>query len=144
MMLGRYSLEEWNKIAFNAHLTCFSEFRDPSFNRYDYVLCTFKEDSEKTIATYASIIELDKDTAYMQHGGAFPSVEGTALVVRSYKKIIDHLRARYKRASTKISNYNLKMLKMALSEGFIIIGVDCHVDGTYLHLINEFEKESGN
>ena len=137
MVVGKYNLEEWNKIAHDAHLACFGEFRDPSFNRYDYVLCAFKEDG--SICAYASIIELDAESAYMQHGGAFPTVEGTVMVLKSYRKILDNLRSKYKRASTKISNYNLRMLKMALNEGFIIIGVDCHSDGTFLHLINEFD-----
>lgn len=143
MILCRYPLEEWKKIAFNAHLACFGEERDADTNTYDYVLCSFKDDPEKTICGYIGILEQDKHSAYLQHGGAFPTMEGTALTMRSYKMAVNYLKERYNILFCTILNTNISMLKMALNVGFKIIGVDYdqQKNAVVLRLANYIYKE---
>lgn len=122
---------EWDKLAANAHLISFEEKRPPEFNRFHYALVCCDDNQ---IYTYATIIEMDQDSAYMQHGGAMPSSKGTVLVKRCYSMVIAWLKLRYKRISTRISNQNLPMLKLAMSEGLRVIGCDLYPDGIFLHL----------
>lgn len=139
MRLNVLSLPEWNEIAEQWHKACFEEQRPASMNRCDYALVV--TDSEKMIC-YTTILEFDSQTAHMQHGGSAPEVRGTALTVRGYKMMMQWLREKYSQATTHIGNWNIPMLKMAMNEGFLIVGADFHNDGVcYLHLFNEFKKE---
>ena len=122
---------EWDKLAQNAHLISFGEIRPPEFNRFHYALVCL-DDAE--IYSYATIVEMDQESAYMQHGGAMPNIKGTVSVLKCYRLVMDWLRLRYKRISTRISNQNLPMLKMAMHEGLRIIGCDLYPDGVFLHL----------
>ncbi len=143
MKLERVSPENWNKVAEEAHLTCFSELRPKSRNTIDYAILV--HDEEKPCA-YATIIEMDQMSAYMQHGGAFPETKGTAKSFRSYQMIIDHLSEFYQALTTRIENTNVPMLKFALSVGFLPIGMDCHTfgiyEGTFLHMYRDNKKET--
>lgn len=143
MKLGVYLSEEWNKLAKDAHLICFNENRDPETNRYDYVLCSFKEDEAQTICGYIGIQEQDKNTAYLQHGGAFPSMMSTALVGRSYRLALNYLKERYDLLLCTILNDNLGMLNLAMKEGFRVIGVDYdqQKNKVVLRLANYIYKE---
>lgn len=109
-------------------------------NTFDYALLVVRD---KTPQCYSTIIELDKYSAYMQHGGTFPSAEGKATTGRGYFKMVNYLREHYKRASTKIRNVNTPMIKLALAAGFVINGLDAHTDGKiFLHLLNEFQEDN--
>ena len=137
-----YSPEEWKPLSENAHLACFGEFRENSLNTYDYVLAIFKDDGE--ICGYVSIIEMDKETAYMQHGGSFPNAQGTTAVVRIHREMLRHLKTKYKSVTTQIENTNIPMIRLALMNGFIINGVSQLWGHTLLSLINDFIKEEVN
>jgi hypothetical protein len=59
--------------------------------------------------------------------------------VKGYLMMMKFLRENYQRASTRIRNSNIPMLKLAMSAGFLVNGIDAHPNGeTYLHLWNEF------
>jgi len=135
--IHRLTLDEWNKMSENAHFICFREKRDPSMNTFDFAL--FVEDNDKPMS-YATCIEMDKESVYMQHGGAFPSIAGTALSYRSYHVILKRLAETYKRASTRIQNTNTPMLKMAIRAGFLINGVDVLENEIFVHLKNDFSN----
>jgi hypothetical protein len=122
---------EWSKLAEDAHRILFGESRPAEFNTFDYAMVVVDKEQ---ITAYATIIEMDKETAYMQHGGALPNIKGTINSKRTYHGIIEWLKSRYKRISTRIQNKNVPMIKLALSEDLIIHGCDCHPDGVYLHL----------
>lgn len=134
-MVHWMSREMFSDIAESAHMICFKEVRPRAFNTFDFALLA--DDNTGPLA-YATCIEMDAESVYMQHGGAFPSSEGTVKVKRAYGKIIDELRGKYKRASTRIQNTNVPMLKLAMSEGFIVNGIDCFNHEVFCHLQNDF------
>lgn len=113
------------------HRAVFNEIRESSENRYNYALVV--ANSDKMVA-YATVIEMDDETAYMQHGGAFPEFQGTAVVKRAYGMLISYLKAHYKRISTRIQNTNVPMIKLALSEGLLINGCFCYERDVFLSL----------
>jgi RimJ/RimL family protein N-acetyltransferase len=81
---------------------------------------------DKTTQTpygYASIIELDSESVFLEHGGNFKSTISTSFTFRGYSMIIDYLKEKYRNLSTRILNTNTAMLKMALKAGFIVTGV---------------------
>lgn len=137
MLLGRdyqlfkVSKDEWNKLAENAHLAVFKERRDPSMNTFDYALVVA---TPTDIYGYATIIEMDAKSAYMQHGGSLPTIRSTAHAKGIYHNMIEWLKERYEHLSTRIENKNLAMLKLAMSEGLLVNGCDCYPDGVFLHL----------
>lgn len=137
MILHILKKDQWNALAENAHLTCFKEERPAHLNTFDFAVMV--EENDVPLA-YATCIELDSESVYMQHGGAFPSAAKSAKAYLAYKSILNFLRGTHKRASTRIRNTNLPMLKMALKEGFIINGIDYYEDNqVYLHLLNGFK-----
>lgn len=118
-------------------MTCFKEFRPKEMNTFDFALFV---ESEAGPLAYATCIELNKESVYMQHGGAFPPAEKSIKAVKAYSAIMSVIRASYSQATTRIRNTNLPMIKMALKEGFIINGIDTFKDETYLHLNNTFKE----
>lgn len=136
MILKRYTLDEFNQLAEDAHLICFKEARPRYVNTFHFALMV--EDENGVPLSYSTCLELDKASVYMQHGGAFPSAEKGPLTVRSYHLMLNYLREHYERASTIIKNTNIAMIKLAYSAGFVIHGVDYMQDGIFLHLLNDF------
>jgi hypothetical protein len=134
--------ESWSQIAEDAHLICYNEIRPNSMNTIDYALVVY--DAEK-IKMYATIIEMEKGVAHMQHGGALPGTKGTAVSFRAYKCIIMHLAKEYDATVCNVENTNTPMLQIALKMGFIPVGMDCHMqgyyEGTYLHMFRDNSKE---
>lgn len=118
--------EDWAVLSKSAHEYSFNEAREPDMDRIDYAIVV-KADQE--LACYATIIELDKESAYMQHGGSFPAVEKNVGTVRGYVMMINYLKEHYKNVSTKIWNKNKAMLKLSMAAGFEVIGVGVHKDG---------------
>lgn len=116
-----FSKAEFEPIAANAHLVCFGETTPKDFDRYDYALIV--EDENGTPLCYSTIRELDADSCYMKHGGAFPSSKGTINSFLSYEKMIDFLKNKYKNINTLIENKNTPMIKFAMKVGFLVTGV---------------------
>lgn len=135
LIVERITLEQWNEIAEDAHLTCFNEIRKKEMNTFDFAIVTR---NEKELCTYATCIEMDKDSVYMQHGGAFPNVARGVYTVKGYLMTLSLLKETYRRASTRIQNINIPMLKLALAAGFLVNGVDNFDGEIFLHLRNEF------
>jgi len=136
VMIYRVHKDEWKKMSYNAHLTCFGEFRDPELDRIDYALLVV--DDEAPLA-YCTVREVDKATAYMQYGGAFPSL-AKYKVLSAYLLMMKHLAGNYIRGTTLIENTNLGMLKMAMKAGWLIKGLRVFDQSILLeHQIN-FEK----
>lgn len=127
---------EWDEYAENAHLICFGEHREKSFNRYDFAVVAENEDGVPL--AYSTVRENDAESAYMQYGGAFPSSKGTILSFKGYVEIVNYLKKRYKNINTLIENKNTPMLKFAMSVGFRIIGIRNFKNEIYLeHLLME-------
>ncbi len=139
MILKRFTLEQFNELAENAHLICFNEVRPRHLNRFNFALMV--EDEAGVPLAYATCIETDAESIYMQHGGAFPSSSKGPLAVRAYHMMLKYLKEHYRQSSTIIRNTNIAMIKMAYSAGFVIHGIDYMEDGIYLHLLNVFKGE---
>jgi hypothetical protein len=125
-------------MAEKAHAVCFNENRPKEMNTFDFALLA--TDKDDNAIAYATCIEIDSESVYMQHGGAFPNAKKSMKAVNAYHRFIAFLREKFKRASTRIQNINIPMLKLAFSAGFIVNGCDCHGDEIYLHLINNFRS----
>lgn len=136
MRVEKVSRDEWNKLAEDAHRIAFGEDRPACLNTFDFAVVCFDEDR---ILGYSTIIEMDKDTAYMQHGGAMPGVKGTTTTRIVYHKVIGWVKENYKRISTRIENKNVAMIKFAMSEGLLINGCDCYDNSVFLNLKWGFE-----
>lgn len=139
MKIEVLSSEEWADLSEDAHKLCFGEHRPSGFNTVDYALLVVDEYA-KPVA-YATIIEHDRYSAYMQHGGAFPESEKSIKTVRAYHMILHFLKHQYTRITTRIKNSNLSMLKLAFSGGLLVHGVDCIGGDIFLGLL--WEKTSG-
>jgi len=135
--LRRLTLDEFKSLSEDAHMVVFNQVRPRHKNTFDFALVV--EDESGTPLSYATCIDFDSDSVYMQHGGAFPSAAKNVKTVRSYHTMINHLRENYKRASTIINAQNLPMIKLAWSAGFVIHGADVMTDGVWLHLMNELQ-----
>lgn len=114
------SLEEFNQIAEQVHRAVFQDERPASMNKFDYALLC--ETPQKELTAYATILEHDAESAYMQHGGAL--TKNSLLTVKSYFLMIEWLKKKYPVITTRIFNDNIAMLNMAMRAGLRIHGVE--------------------
>ena len=136
MKVTKFSLTEWGEMKPEIlHSLCFNELREHKANTFDFALLVTDEDIPQC---YATCIEMDNESIYMQHGGALPSAKENLRAVRGYHLIINWIKEKYKRASTRIENKNIAMLKLAFSAGFLVNGIDLFGDEIFLHLKNDF------
>lgn len=136
MALEKLSPEQWSQLSRSAHKVSFGWDRDPEQDRINYALLVH---NEKEPCCYATIIELDATSAYMQHGGAMPHIAKGVYTVKGYMMLINHLKKNYSCISTKILNTHSAMLKMALAAGLEVTGLDV-VDGCDIFLILSWRK----
>jgi len=109
---------DWKLISRGIHSLVFNENRLCE-DRIDYAILMVKNGEA---AGYATVIETDSETAYLQYGGALPEFRGSALAYRGLVKIIDYLKQKYKHIYTKVHNENTVFLKMCLNIGYKIVG----------------------
>lgn len=121
LTLDKLSPAEWAEMSKAVHKHSFCLDRDPSMDRIDYALIVRKDDE---LSAYTTIIELDGESVYMQHGGNFQASSGTVLTLRSYLMMINYLKESYKNISTRIWNKNRAMKKLAWAAGFIETGIE--------------------
>lgn len=121
----------------NAHALTFGETQDPENLTCSYVLLV--TDKDDTPLAYTTILEITKSAAYMQHGGGMPHVRGTTSILKTYQLVLEFLKQRYARISTRILNKNIPMLKMAMSQGLLATGMDSFPGETFLTLTWEPE-----
>lgn len=111
--------DEWMEWSEAAHENVFSEARENSHNRADFALISLKI-GEPT--GFIQCKEIDSKTLYLQTGGAFKNFQGTSAVFGSYSALIDWCAENYERVITKVNNENVRMIRLAMSVGFRIIG----------------------
>lgn len=132
MILHQVLPQQFAQLAPAVHAAVFKERPRQTYeNRYNYALVVALDDQ---MIAYSTIIEMDDETAYMQHGGALPESKGTIKAKRAYTLMIEWLKSKYKRISTRIQNTNVPMIKFALSEGLIIDGCFCYERDVFLSL----------
>jgi len=131
----KLSSEEWKKYSTQAHVICFNQERDPSMDRIDFCLLNIKD---RMPMNYCTVRELDSESVYWQHGGAFPNSKGTVHAYQSYLRNAKWCFSNgYKRITTYIQNTNLSMLKIALKVGFLVIGTRTFKGDIMLELLLE-------
>ncbi len=130
MRLQKLSLEEWNVLSGDAHRISFGEERDVSMNTCDYALLV-TDDNDQACA-YMTCLEMDKKSVYMQHGGGLPAAHGTTKTARAYHLMIAYLKEHYAQISTRVRNRNVAMIRLSLSAGLLIKGLDCLEETTFL------------
>lgn len=126
-----YLPNEWKLVSEDAHLMTFNELRPESLSRIDFALVVW---DEKPLG-YITCREFDSETIYISYGGAF---EKSFKVLEGYKTMLNHLKETYKRATTLVENNNIPMLKMAMSQGFLVTGIKNFKNQIYLELSQEF------
>lgn len=127
--------QHWYKLAELAHTICFGEFRPESLNKHHFIMGAFLN---KEIMGYTTCLEMDSETVYLQHGGAFPNYEKTIHVMQAYQAMLNDLSLNYKRVWTRIKNTNKPMLRIALKVGFLITGIYQFGGDTLVELELEF------
>lgn len=121
---------DWKELSKNAHLVTFGEFRE-GLDTIDFaLLCSWNG----ATGGYLTVKEMDKETAYVQHGGVFPDFSKSVYVLGGYAKLLAVLKAEYKRVWTRVVNTNIPMIKLALSQGFIITGCSFVCNKLYLEM----------
>lgn len=135
LTLEKLSPKDWSLLSESVHKYSFGVDRLPEMDRVSYALLV-KKDTE--LAGYSTVIELDKESAYMQHGGNFPETEKKVLTLRTYLMMVNYLKENYKNVSTRILNSNRSMLKLAWAGGFIITGCEVNKTGQ-LFLVLDLE-----
>jgi len=126
-----YLPHEWRLVSEDAHLATFNELRPCDMNRIDFALVVW----DKNPLGYMTCREFDSETIYISYGGAF---EKSFKVLEGYKAMLNSLKETYKRATTLVENNNIPMLKMAMSQGFLITGIKNFKNQIYLELSQEF------
>lgn len=117
----KISRTDWKDLASQAHQAVFKEAWEADYERVDFALLTV--DPENILVQYATIREIDSDSAYIQYGGSFPSYKGTIHSLVSFKAILRWLFERYTNVSFLTQNDNFAMLKFAIKEGFMVVGM---------------------
>lgn len=140
MEVKYFSKDEWKKISKEVHSYAFNTRLENDDETISFALMAIKENEPQA---YCTLIEMDKYTCYMQHGGALPAAKGTINVAKGYARMVYWLQQKYPKLHTTIKNDNNSMLRLAMSAGFKIIGVEAHDDGTFLSLINKSENKNG-
>lgn len=124
---------EWQNISAITHKVSFGQERSPEMDRIDYALVAFND--EKEPVGYCTIIEIDKNSIYMQHGGAFPNIAKSVWTVKTYFMFLNWLKDDYKSITTRTWNENLPMLKLAMSAGLRINGTHFDDGELFVNLI---------
>jgi hypothetical protein len=143
LYLEKLTPQEWAVLSENALKYSFDVERPASMERISYALVVR---NDKDLCCYSTIVEMDAEHAYMQHGGNFPTVKGTIFTTKGYLMMINYLREHYKFITTSIWNKNKAMLKLAWAGGFVISGVHTAQDGSLLvmHEMNMEKEKGGN
>lgn len=113
---------QWLELAPSAHRSVFGEILPPEYDRIDFAVLVIDELQNRPVG-YVTARELDQESVYLKHGGAFPPMKDTIYSWHAYKKTLEHLLTRYTRITTLVENTNTVYLKMALTAGFKVIGV---------------------
>lgn len=112
---------QWKEMAENAHVAVFDETWDKNLERITFALLMV--DKEDQIISYATAQEIDKETVYLQYGGAFPKFRGSPVVYKSFCEMVDFLKKSYKTIRTYVENVNYPMLKFYMKNNFLVTGV---------------------
>ncbi len=126
-------LDSWQMH--RAYAKTFHELRPAHLERPDFVLfCEYKERP----CGFVTCIEMDSETVYWQFGGLFDEVKSTIAARSAISGCIEKMREKgFKRISTRVENTNLRMLRLEMKFGFLVVGTYTFKNKIYLELVNE-------
>lgn len=139
MTLKRLTLDEFNTIAETAHLIAFHEARANTMNRYDFAILVEDEDQHDMPLGYMACLEIDAETVWILHGGAFPVAKNKPAATKGFHLMVKYLRENYKGARLDTTPENLAMIKLAYSAGFVICGFEQQWGKSYVTMRAGFE-----
>lgn len=102
-------------------MDAFEEDLYSKIERIDFALLVTDENNDPV--GYATCYEENSRVCYMQAGGSFKKHRSMFYNLKAYKMMIDWILERYARITTRISNVNKSMLKMAIQCDFVISGM---------------------
>lgn len=129
MTLDLLSKSDWAIMSENVHRYSFGIERKSDMDRITYALVVRKGEE---LCCYCTIIELDKESVYMQHGGNFKESEGTVMTLRGYLMMMDYLKKAYKTISTRVLNKNHPMMKLAMAADMDPTGLETNDGDVFL------------
>jgi hypothetical protein len=127
----KYDAYQWSLVSEDTHLLVFNEYRPKDMSRIDFSLVVW----EKTPLGYITCREFDSETIYISYGGG---LDKSYKILSGYKMLLDYLKQKYKRATTLVENTNISMIKMAMSQGFLVTGIKNIKNHIYLELVVEW------
>lgn len=135
MEIVRYDKHRWDLVSEEIHFYVFEEHRSRDLNRIDFALVAWSDDIP---VGYLTCRETDSESVYISHGGVLPDSRLTEDSKAAFSGILDFLKKNYKRANMLVENTNVKMLKKALNEKFIPVGITNYCGSTFVDLRSEF------
>ena len=136
MIVTRIEPDKWAKISETAHKVVFNEVRPSEMDRVSYALVV---GTEVEPMAYITVRETDKESAYIQYGGAFPNAKGSVTSFRIFSEMVAWLKNfGYKRVNMLVEGSNKVMLKFALTMDFDVIGMRVFNGTPLLELMRTF------
>jgi len=142
LKLRLLTLEEFKPLSEEMHKKCFSDDRPAWSHTCDFVLVADDADTEKPLG-FLTCFEIDKGQVWIHFGGVFKdNIPRNALVDKYtgrdiFNFGINYLLEQYATILLDTKNTNIPMIKIALSTGFLIVGVECSFKEIYLRMILE-------
>lgn len=111
--------EDFLNIVEDAHMAVFSDDLKKDYFRFDFAIAV--HDKSEPIG-YTLIHELSSEDVEMTYGGIVADHRGVA-TKDAFKSVLGRLKELgYKGVIAQVENKNIPMLRLALSENFLIIG----------------------
>lgn len=134
MNVVKYDKEQWELVSEGIHELVFDEIRPSFLNRIDYALVVWDEEP----IGYVTCRETDSESIYISYGGIIPKNRRTDKSKQAMNEIISYLKSNYKRANMLVENTNIFMLKKALNNNFIPVGVANYRGSIFIDLRYEW------
>jgi RimJ/RimL family protein N-acetyltransferase len=126
---------EWPTVRDAAYLSVFGQTRPDGFDRIDFALLALADGCP---VGFATVRETDARSVYWQYGGAAEVIRGTSLVQRCYRLFLSWAFERYDNITTLVNADNVPYLRLAMANGFRIIGTRCWDGPVYVELRMRF------
>lgn len=129
---------DWNRgFSENMHRAVFAKVKPREWDRISYALIGVKDEQ---LQGYVTVREHDIESVYWQFGGMLPNLQKSVDTVRCYQHLLAWQKQVSKRITTYTLNTNIAYLKLAMSQGFRIVGTRTTQGEIYVDLLLEFEK----
>lgn len=112
--------EEFALVSEELFRLVFGSARAKDLERVDFAVLV---EAHGKLAAFVSCYEHQAGELYIQYGGALPDFQRSPRVLRGYRFLLRFLLAHYPALMTRIENSNSAMLRLALSCGWLIVGL---------------------